>query len=49
MSRPDRLAYADYLNADAASPLRHEWVDGGIVARAGGTPEHAHLIVGVGF
>lgn len=33
----------DYLDIEEMSPIRHEFVDGQILAMAGGTPEHAAL------
>lgn len=33
----------DYLEVEAMSVVRHEWIDGEIVALAGGAPEHAAL------
>jgi Uma2 family endonuclease len=33
----------DYLDVEEASVVRHEFIDGEIVAMAGGTPEHAAL------
>lgn len=38
-----RATYADYLAAETASPLRHEFLDGVIVAMAGGSDEHNAL------
>ena len=38
-----RYAYADYVALEAASNVRHEFLDGQIYAMAGGTPEHAAL------
>ncbi|NOY26790.1 MAG: Uma2 family endonuclease [Oligoflexia bacterium] len=35
--------YADYLELEQRSLLKHEWLDGEIVAMAGGTPVHAEL------
>lgn len=40
--------YADYLAAEQASDLRHEYLRGAIIAMAGGTPEHAALALAVG-
>jgi Uma2 family endonuclease len=35
-----RASYADYLAAEHGSPTRHEYIDGVIVAMAGGSDEH---------
>jgi Uma2 family endonuclease len=35
-----RATYADYLAAEQGSPTRHEFLDGVIVAMAGGSDEH---------
>lgn len=35
-----RATYADYLDAEQTSERRHEYIDGVIVAMAGGSPEH---------
>lgn len=35
-----RATYADYLAAEQGSPTRHEYLDGVIVAMAGGSDEH---------
>jgi Uma2 family endonuclease len=37
---PHRTTYADYLAAEQASERRHEFIDGVIVAMAGGSDEH---------
>ncbi len=37
---PRRATYADYLAAEQTSESRHEFIDGVIVAMAGGTDEH---------
>jgi Uma2 family endonuclease len=37
---PQRATYADYLAAEQDSPIRHELIDGVIVAMAGGSDEH---------
>ncbi len=41
------LDYASYLSAEAASPTKHEWVDGHVYAMAGGTLAHGELAVAV--
>lgn len=38
--RPRRTSYTDYLAAEHASQRRHEFLDGVIVAMAGGSDEH---------
>jgi Uma2 family endonuclease len=40
MSLPRRATYADYLAAEQNSECRHEYIDGVIVAMAGGSDEH---------
>ena len=40
--------YADYLAHEAASNVKHEYLEGEIYAMAGGSPEHAELAVAVG-
>lgn len=35
--------YAEYLDVEAHSDVRHEYFDGDIFAMAGGTPEHGFL------
>lgn len=42
-----RFTYADYLQREQETGLRHEWLDGEIFAMAGGSPEHARLIAEV--
>jgi Uma2 family endonuclease len=42
-----RYTYADYLALEAASNVKHEFLDGEIYAMAGGTPDHAALAVAV--
>lgn len=39
-----RVTYAEYLELDAASEVKHEFAAGAIVAMAGGTVEHGRLI-----
>ncbi len=38
-----RYSLRDYLDVEELSVVRHEFIDGEIVAMAGGTPEHAAL------
>jgi Uma2 family endonuclease len=40
LSLPRRTTYADYLAAEQNSERRHEFIDGVIVAMAGGSDEH---------
>lgn len=40
LSLPRRTTYADYLAAEQGSERRHEFIDGVIVAMAGGSDEH---------
>lgn len=42
-----RLSYASYLEAEARSEVRHEYLDGRVWAMAGGTPEHGALAMAV--
>lgn len=51
MVLPARLhahAFADYLDLEAGSNLKHEYLDGEIYAMAGGSPRHAALTLAVG-
>jgi len=41
------MSYAEYLVAEAASDLRHEYLKGEAWAMAGGTPEHGGLAAAV--
>lgn len=38
-----RYSYRDYVALEQESPIRHEFLDGEIVAMAGGTPEHSAM------
>jgi Uma2 family endonuclease len=38
-----RFTYADYLELEEASPVKHEFLDGHVWAMAGGTPEHGGI------
>lgn len=42
------MTYAQYLAAEQASAMRHEYLRGQVFAMAGGTPEHAALAMAVG-
>lgn len=37
------VTYAEYLEMEAESPTRHEWLNGVVYDMAGGTPDHAGL------
>lgn len=43
-----RVTYAEYLELEAGSDVRHEYVAGAIVAMAGGSVEHGRLISRLG-
>lgn len=43
-----RYTLDDYLRVEEESSTRHEFLEGEIVAMAGGTPEHAALAMAVG-
>ena len=43
-----RATYADYLAAEQGSPTRHEYLDGVIVAMAGGSDEHNAIMMKLG-
>ena len=43
-----RYTFRDYLELEESSPTKHEFLDGEIVAMAGGTPEHAALAMAAG-
>jgi Uma2 family endonuclease len=42
-----RFSFREYLRVDAESPVKHEFLDGMILAMAGGTPDHAALAAAV--
>jgi Uma2 family endonuclease len=44
---PHRYIYADYAAVELESPTKHEFLDGEIYARAGGSEEHSALAVEV--
>lgn len=46
---PRRVSYAEYLAHEESSETKHEYVDGLVVAMAGGTLEHARLSAEVSF
>jgi len=41
-------AFGDYVQLEAGSPIKHEYLGGQIYAMAGGTPEHAALAMAIG-
>ena len=41
------MTYAEYLEFERASELKHEYLRGEVFAMAGGTPEHARLAANV--
>ena len=41
-------SFAEYLSLEAASNVKHEFLDGQIYGMAGGTPEHAALAAALG-
>ena len=43
-----QFSYAEYLERELETGLKHEWLDGQIFAMAGGTPEHARLLFETG-
>lgn len=43
-----RVSYAEYLAFERNAETKHEFVDGSVVAMAGGTPEHSRLAMSVG-
>jgi Uma2 family endonuclease len=47
VARLHRYTYANYLDLEAASNVKHEFLAGEIYGMAGGTPEHAALSVAV--
>jgi Uma2 family endonuclease len=48
MAEPARRStYAEYLELEASSGQRYEFIDGAVYAMAGGTPEHARLMAAV--
>ena len=50
MSRPatlSRMTYAEYLELERTSEVKHEYLRGEVFAMAGGTPEHARLAANI--
>lgn len=48
LPRLHRYTFHEYLTLEESSTVRHEFLEGEIYARAGGTPEHAALAMAVG-
>ncbi|MBI4957348.1 MAG: Uma2 family endonuclease [Myxococcales bacterium] len=48
-ARTPSFTFAEYLEQERTSDVKHEFVHGDVVAMAGGTPEHARLAARVGF
>jgi len=44
----ERVSYAEYLAFERSAETKHEFIDGLVVAMAGGTPEHSRLAMNVG-
>src|SRR5204862_6984472 len=42
-----RYSFAEYLETEEVSTIRHEFYDGEIYAMAGGTPEHAAMAAAI--
>lgn len=40
---PRTWTYAEYLQLERDTDTRHEWLDGVVVARSGGTPRHSAI------
>jgi Uma2 family endonuclease len=50
MSRPaavSRMSFAEYLELERTSEVKHEYLRGEVFAMAGGTPEHARLAANI--
>jgi len=45
----EKYSYADYLALEEKADLKHEYLDGQILAMSGGTPEHARLAAEFGY
>src|SRR5262245_39700877 len=43
-----KLSYVEYARREEASDIRHQFLNGEVFAMAGGTPEHAALVMSVG-
>ena len=42
---PRSVSYADYLEAEQSSDIKHEWFKGAVTAMSRGTPEHARRVI----
>src|SRR5512140_663426 len=42
------VTFADYLEAEQPSDIKHEWFNGSVYAMSRGTPEHARLSLRIG-
>src|SRR3954465_12104991 len=42
------VTFADYLEAEQSSNVKHEWFNGAVYAMSRGTPEHARLSLRIG-
>jgi Uma2 family endonuclease len=40
-------SYAEYLELEASSPLKYEWLQGRVYAMSGGTPDHSAIAASV--
>jgi Uma2 family endonuclease len=38
-----RLTFLEYIELEQTSEIHHEFVDGGVYAMSGGSPEHSRL------
>ncbi|MDB5216779.1 MAG: hypothetical protein JWO86_4706 [Myxococcaceae bacterium] len=43
-----RVSFAKYLELDAGSEIKHEYIGGVVYAMSGGSPEHARLALAIG-
>lgn len=41
-------SYEEYLEIERSTGEKHEYIDGHVLAMAGGTPAHAELVLSVG-
>ncbi|MAQ17668.1 MAG: hypothetical protein CMN30_23095 [Sandaracinus sp.] len=44
----ERISYGEYLAFERDAETKHEFIDGMVVAMAGGTPEHSRLAMNMG-
>ncbi|MEM7604522.1 MAG: Uma2 family endonuclease [Myxococcota bacterium] len=47
LSAPHRFSFAQYVEVEAQSPIKHEFLNGWVWAMAGGSPEHARISASV--